>query len=68
MKHQIAFENEEKASQYLNDEITITEEIAYFEKHVRAQAKKVISKYKEGIEITLKKKFSEKIDMLNEQQ
>ena len=61
-------ETDEEENIYIDEETTTKEEIADFEKHVKEQAKKVITKYNEGLETMQEDKYLELVDMLNDQQ
>ena len=61
-------ENDEDENEYIEDETTNPDEKADFEKHVKEQARKAVSKYNEGSESLAEDKYLDLVNMLNEQQ
>eukprot|EP00092_Neocalanus_flemingeri_P022722 GFUD01024642.1.p1 GENE.GFUD01024642.1~~GFUD01024642.1.p1 ORF type:complete len:2733 (+),score=580.47 GFUD01024642.1:994-8199(+) len=61
-------EDEDNENEYIEDETSNQDEIADFEKHVKEQAKKSISRYNEGLESMSDDNFLELVNTLNGQQ
>ena len=61
-------EDEENENNYIEDDTTTKEETADFEKHLKEQAKKSLSRYNEGLDSLTEENFLDLVNKLNDQQ